>query len=201
MAKNKKNTAVTVAASMKAVVLTAVHVAAIPGNTLARLLASVSTAATIAVETARSNKRCAAVAAYDVAQQDEMLTGWLLLLCGVAWSYRLGRPCIGECNALRGCNKYSRWIVSHAELVRMTRDNASTIEASKQGLKDMCDYIERCSNEGKAITVAAPVDATPEEIEATATFNAALTRLPSVWQAHKVKQAAVATVAAEEMTQ
>ena len=85
-------------------------------------------------------------------------------------------------------------------MVRMTRDNASTIEASKQGLRDICNYIEQCSNEGKALQVAAPIDATPEEVEATATFNMALHRLPSVWQAHKAKLATmqVAAVVSEE---
>ena len=60
--KNSKATTATTASAIKAVVLTATAVAAIPGNTLARLLASVSAAATVAVEVARSNKRCAAVA-------------------------------------------------------------------------------------------------------------------------------------------
>jgi hypothetical protein len=195
----------TTAQAIKAVVLvTASHIGTIPGAMLARLLASISSAAAAAVETARSNKRAAAVAAYDVAEGDETLCGWLCLLAGVGYSYRLGRVCVGECNALRGCNKYARWISGHAEMVRQTRDNASLISASKAGMVDICNYVEQCSNEGKALQVSASADYTDEERNALADFNTALSKLPGVWQAHKAKLAKVqvaAVVSEETVTQ
>lgn len=197
MAKKNSKTQVTTAQAMKATI-TCAFVASIPGTMLARLLSSISITAATTVETARSNKRAAAVAAYDVAQGDEALCGWLCLLAGVGYSYRLGRPCIGEVNATRGCNKYARWISTHAEMVRNTRDNASLISASKPGMIAILDYVEACNNEGKTLQVSGDATYTEEEKVALIDFNTALAKLPQVWTAHKAKLAATKQV---EVTQ
>lgn len=188
MAKKAKNT-VTTAQAMKATVLqaTAVVIGGMSGEMLARLLASFGATAATAIDVARENKRAAAVAAQEIAQYDETLCGWLLLLCGVAWSWRKNRPCIGECNAHRGCNKYARWIKVHESDVRAVSGNAELITACKPGLREILDYI---ATHEVNLTIAAPVDATVEEVDATEKFNTAMGKLGGVWAKHKAYLAA-----------